>query len=305
MNTTNMHMPSNRVRDIERYFLTELHGLYPDEELRMFVYLLFDAFLGWDKTHFLLHRDDTINQSDLLRFHWAAEDLKHFRPIQHIIGHTDFCGLTIHVSPDVLIPRPETEEIVKQTINRLNQQNTSPHLMLDLCTGSGCIAIALKHAFPHAKVTAVDLSPQALALARDNAAANHTDISFVEMDILDQRRILSLSSSFDLIISNPPYVLESERTTMHRNVLDYDPAQALFVPDDDPLLFYSAICQFAASHLSPSGTLVLEINESFGAPILEMCRSLGLSPHLQIDFRNKPRCITASRINNNLSQHLS
>lgn len=304
MNTTNMHMPSNRVRDIERYFLTELHGLYPDEELRMFVYLLFEAFLGWDKTHFLLHRDDTVNQSDLLHFHWAAEDLKNFRPIQHIIGHTDFCGLTIRVSPDVLVPRPETEEIVNQTINLLKQQNISPRSVLDLCTGSGCIAIALKHAYPHAEVTAVDLSPQALAIARDNAATNHTVISFVEMDILDQRQLVSLSSSYDLIISNPPYVLESERAEMHQNVLDYDPPQALFVPDNDPLLFYRIICQFAATHLSPIGTLVLEINESLGTPILDLCRSMGLTPRLHLDFRNKPRCITASR-NNNQPQQLS
>ena len=291
MNTTDMHIPSNRVRDIERYYLTELRTLYPEGELHMFVYMLFEAFLGWDKTQFLLHRDDTVNQSDLLRFHWAAEDLKRHRPIQHIIGFTHFCGLRIDVSPDVLIPRPETEEIVTRLTGN---PNLKPRSILDLCTGSGCIAIALKHHFPQASVTAVDLSPAALAVAQQNARQNNTDITFRQLDVLDPAQLATLTSPYDLIISNPPYVMESERAVMQRNVLDYDPAQALFVPDDDPLLFYRAIGQYAASHLTAHGQLVVEINQALATETAQLLHTIGFKAVIRNDFRNNPRSITAT-----------
>ena len=294
MNTTDMHIPSNRVRDIERYVHTELAGRYPDGELRIFVYMLFEAFLGWDKTQLLLHRDDTINQSDLLRFHWAVEDLKQFRPIQHIIGHTDFCGLRIRVTPDVLVPRPETEEIVARLTDWLASRQAAPSAILDLCTGSGCIAIALKHRFPSAQVTAVDISPAALAIARDNATVNHTDIHFVEADVLDSLQLDALSSSYDLIVSNPPYVMERERADMQPNVLNYDPALALFVPDSDPLCFYRAIGQYAATHLAPQGLLALEINQALSTETMQLLQALGFDIQLHHDFRGNPRCITAS-----------
>ena len=291
MNTTNMHIPSNRVRDIERYYLNELRGLYPEGELRMFVYMLFDAFLGWDKTHFLLHRDDTINQSDLLRFHWAAEDLKHYRPIQHIIGHTHFCGLRIDVSPEVLIPRPETEEIVTRL---LQTPDFAPATVLDLCTGSGCIAIALKHHFPDAEVTAIDLSPAALAVAQKNARQNNADIDFKQIDLLDPKQLSSLTNSYDLIISNPPYVMERERATMQRNVLEYDPSIALFVPDSNPLLFYRAIGQFAASHLNLGGLLVVEINQDLSDESALLLHESGFSTCLNHDFLGNPRSLVAT-----------
>ena len=291
MNTTDMHIPSNRVRDIERYYLTELRTLYPAGELRMFVYMLFEAFLGWDKTHFLLHRDDTVNQSDLLRFHWAAEDLKRHRPIQHIIGYTHFCGLRIDVSPDVLIPRPETEEIVTRLIGN---PDFNPRSVLDLCTGSGCIAIALKHHLPQAAVTAVDLSPAALAVAQQNARQNNTDITFRQLDVLNPAQLATLSSPCDLIISNPPYVLESERTTMQRNVLDYDPHQALFVPDDDPLLFYRAIGQYAASHLTAQGQLIVEINQALATETAQLLHAMGFKTAVRNDFLGNPRSIAAT-----------
>ena len=286
-----MHIPSNRVRDIERYYLTELRTLYPEEELRMFVYMLFEAFLGWDKTHFLLHRDDTINQSDLLRLHWAAEDLKRHRPIQHIIGYTHFCGLRIDVSPDVLIPRPETEEIVTRL---LQTPDFAPATVLDLCTGSGCIAIALKHHFPAADVTAVDLSPAALAMAQQNARQNNTDINFKQIDLLNPKQLTLLTNSYDLIISNPPYIMERERTAMQRNVLDYDPAMALFVPDSDPLLFYRVIGQFAASYLNPGGLLVVEINQGLADECAHLLHESGFSTRLNHDFRGNPRSLVAT-----------
>ena len=294
-NTTHMRIPSNRVRDIERYILTELQGLYPEGELRMFVRLLFEGFLGWDTAQFLLHRDDTVNQSDLLKFHWAVEDLKHCRPIQHIIGHTDFCNCRIAVSPDVLIPRPETEEIVTATANLLRKKEPTAQTgnYLDLCTGSGCIAIALAKIFPEARVYAVDLSAEALTLARKNAERNHVEVTFSQADLLG--RELSLPCpAFDLIISNPPYIRDCERSDMESNVLDYEPALALFVPDDDPLKFYRAIGHYAQRHLTGNRLLILEINEHLGPETCQLLQALGFETHLQQDFRGKDRSIIAT-----------
>ena len=299
-NTTHMRIPSNRVKDIERYFHTTLADLYPDREIGAFVDILFDAYLGWNKAQLLLHRDDTVNQSDLLRFHWAAEDLKQYCPIQYIVGHTDFCGLRLHVETDVLIPRPETEEIVNHITSPLERDATqwrgmsAPSTILDLCTGSGCIALALASHFRNADVFGVDISPQALAIAEANATASRLHVSFVQCDILHQEPPLP-HSTFDLIVSNPPYVCDSERAIMSPNVLDHEPSLALFVPDDDPLRFYRAIGQYASRHLSHNGVLVLEINEHLGNETCQLLQQLGFSTTLHRDFRDKYRSITAHK----------
>ena len=294
-NTTHMHIPSNRVRDIERYIRTELDELYPEGELRMFTQMLFEAYMGWSTAQLLLHRDDTINQSDLLKFHWAVEDLKQYRPIQHIIGYTDFCDCRIAVSLDVLIPRPETEEIVLRATELLNDSgaNVQEGIFLDLCTGSGCIAIALAKQFPKAKVYAVDISTKALDLAQKNAERNHVAVEFVQSDIL-QETIALPCPTFDLIISNPPYIQEKERCNMERNVLEYEPSLALFVPDKDPLKFYRAIGLYALQHLTYKGLLILEINEHLGSATCQLLQSIGFVTQLLQDFRGKDRSIIAT-----------
>ncbi len=290
-----MHIPSNRVRDIERYIRTELDELYPEGELRMFTQMLFEAYMGWSTAQLLLHRDDTINQSDLLKFHWAVEELKQYRPIQHIIGYTDFCDCRIAVSPDVLIPRPETEEIVLRATELLNDSgaNVQEGNFLDLCTGSGCIAIALAKQFPKAKIYAVDISTKALDLAQKNAERNHVAVEFVQSDIL-QETIALPCPTFDLIISNPPYIQEKERCNMERNVLEYEPSLALFVPDKDPLKFYHAIGLYALQHLTYKGLLILEINEHLGSATCQLLQSIGLVTQLLQDFRGKDRSIIAT-----------
>ena len=294
-NTTHMHIPSNRVRDIERYIRTELDELYPEGELRMFTQMLFEAYMGWSTAQLLLHRDDTINQSDLLKFHWAVEDLKQYRPIQHIIGYTDFCDCRIAVSPDVLIPRPETEEIVLKATELLNDSgaNVQEGNFLDLCTGSGCIAIALAKQFPKAKVYAVDISAKALDLAQKNAERNHVAVEFVQSDILQETFALPCPT-FDLIISNPPYIQEKERCDMERNVLEYEPSLALFVPDKDPLKFYRAIGLYALQHLTCKGLLILEINEHLGSATCQLLQDIGFVTQLLQDFRGKDRSIIAT-----------
>lgn len=290
MNTRNLRFRSNRVRDIVSLYHEELDGMYGSGEVGVFLDMLFEAFLGWDKVRLLTSREQTIDQSDLLRFHWALEDLKLYRPIQHIIGYTDFCGCRIGVSPDVLIPRPETGEIVNWIINHFNIQH-STSTILDLCTGSGCIAIALKRAFPAAEVAAVDVSPAAVEMARQNAKNNGVEVRFMERDVLNG--IDGLSGSYGLIVSNPPYVRDSERAQMAANVLDYDPALALFVPDDDPLRFYRAIATIAQNHLAENGQVVVEINEDLAEETCAVFKAQGFTPKVHADFRGKSRWISA------------
>ena len=291
MNTTNLRFRSNRVRDIISLFHEELDGIYGNGEVGVFCEMLFEVFLGWDKVRLLTSKEETIDQSDLLRFHWALEDLKLYRPIQHIIGYTDFCGCRIGVSPDVLVPRPETEEIVNWII--VNRSSLTNHHYLDLCTGSGCIAIALKKAFPAADVTAVDVSAAALEIARQNAQNNGVEVRFMQADVLNG--VDGLSGSYGLIVSNPPYVMEKERAQMQRNVLDYDPALALFVPDEDPLRFYRAIATIAQNHLAENGQVVVEINEVLGDETCAVFKAQGFTPKVHEDFRGKQRWISATR----------
>ena len=299
MNTRNLRFRSNRVRDIVGLFHEELDGLYGGSEVGVFLDMLFEAFLGWDKVRLLTSKETTVDQSDLLRFHWALEDLKKNRPIQHIIGYTDFCDCRIAVSPDVLIPRPETEEMVNWILKTFNFQLSTFNL-LDLCTGSGCIAIALKKRFPAAEVTAVDVSPKALEMSRQNAQNNGVEVRFVEGNVLSADFNFQLST-FNLIVSNPPYVRDSERSQMQCNVLDYDPALALFVPDDDPLRFYRAIAAIAKEHLTQDGLLVVEINEALAEETAALLRSYGFLPEVHTDFRGKARWISA-QFKNHISQ---
>ncbi len=292
MNTRNIRFRSNHVRDIIGLFHEELDGMYGTDEVGVFLDMLFEAFLGWDKVRLLTSKDETIDQSDLLRFHWALEDLKQYRPIQHIIGYTDFCGCRIAVSPDVLIPRPETEEMVNSLTPGPSPTGEGSRI-LDLCTGSGCIAIALKKAFPAADVTAVDISPAALEIARQNTQNNGVEVRFVQADVLNG--VDGLSGSYGLIVSNPPYVMERERAQMQRNVLDYDPELALFVPDEDPLRFYRAIATIAKEHLADDGQVVVEINEDLAEETCAVFKAQGFNPKVHEDFRGKPRWISATR----------
>lgn len=289
MNTRNIRFRSNRVRDILALMHEELDGIYGHGEVSAFGEMLFEAFLGWDRVRLLTSREQTIDQSDLLRFHWALEDLKRYRPIQHIIGFVGFCGCRIEVSPDVLVPRPETEEMVEWIVGSGQWVVGS---ILDLCTGSGCIAIALKKAFPAAEVTAVDVSSAALEIARQNAENNGVEVHFVEGDVLGG--VNGFNGSYGLIVSNPPYVMEKERAQMQPNVLDYDPALALFVPDDDPLRFYKAIAAIAKEHLATDGLLVVEINEALAVETAALFRACGFSPTIHDDFRGKHRWIAAT-----------
>ena len=284
-----MKIPSNRICDIERFAYAELEGIYPHEEIRGFLRLLFEEYLGWDLTTWLLSKQKTINQSDLLKINFAIKDLKRHRPIQHIIGKADFCCMTLRVDENVLIPRPETEGLVELAKDRC----PSPKRILDLCTGSGCIAIALAKAFPEASITAVDISEKALEVARQNAWNQGVEVEFVQADVLNDS--LAQLPEYDLIVSNPPYVRELEKSKMQPNVLDYEPHLALFVPDNDPLLFYRRLAEIADKHLVTSGLLVVEINESLGEETAKLFRAHSFETTLHNDFKGKTRFAVGRR----------
>lgn len=203
--------------------------------------------------------------------------LARFEPIQYIIGKTEFCGLTLKVSSDVLIPRPETAELVDWIVSDCPQSGLR---VLDIGTGSGCIAITLAERMVEAEVSAWDISEKALAVARENALRNNVRIAFSCMDVFNEP---TGTSVFDIIVSNPPYITESERAEMERNVLDYEPETALFVPDTDPLRFYRRIAHIGNQMLKPGGKLFFEINRAYGSETAAMLKYGGYS---QVEVRS-------------------
>lgn len=286
-----MRIPSNKVCDIERFAYRELEDIYNRNEIRTLLQMMFEHFLGWSVAHLLVSKNATINQSDLLKLNFAIKDLRAGKPIQYIIGSTEFCNLTLSVSPHTLIPRPETAELVYLIADK--EKERQPQYILDLCTGSGCIAIALAKAFPAAKVFATDISAEALAVAKKNAECNKAEVSFVIADILREEN--PAGESYDIIVSNPPYVREMEKVMMNRNVLDYEPHIALFVPDGDPLMFYRHIAEFASKHLRTGGKLYLEINEALGNETAALLEKQGYRPIIHKDSFGKDRMIEASK----------
>jgi len=211
-------------------------------------------------------------------------------PVQYILGQADFYGLKLKVSPAVLIPRPETEELVYWILENKGIENPT---ILDIGTGSGCIPITLKKKMPQAKISAIDVSPTALDIARTNAALNKTKVSFILTDILEER-LWSMLASFDIIVSNPPYIPQDERKLMPKQVLNYEPDLALFVENEQPLIFYIKIGQFALQHLNKGGQLYYECNEFNAKEVVELLEKMGFSKvELEKDLEGKERMIRA------------
>ena len=271
----------------------DLSGLYPERELDQILYMLVRHLTGWNKADLAL-KGNTIpgpDLADVLKV--ATEELRRFRPIQYIIGSTTFLGAELKVRPGVLIPRPETEELAALVIAENRQKEYQEFHFLDIGTGSGCLAIVLKKAFPYAKAEALDISAEALGTAAENALQNGAEIRFRKIDILDAANAAALPG-YHLIVSNPPYVTDSERAGMRANVLEFEPAGALFVPDADPLLFYRAIGLFAWRHLVRPGQLYVEINERFGMEVKTLLQSFGFEKvELLRDLRGKDRFVRA------------
>ena len=238
-----------RALDIKEIFHKELDALYGKEEVESFFFICTEYYLNAPRIQFSLDPEFTLVKSEVDIFFKVLEDLKHQIPIQYIIGQTEFYGLKFKVDHNVLIPRQETEELVALIIaySKTRKPNSEPLKILDIGTGSGCIAISLAKHIPNARVFALDISNDALSVARKNAELNAVTIIYLEMDILNisSNPMLEAASEFDVIVSNPPYVRDLEKIEMQPNVLNHEPHLALFVKDDNPLLFYKAVIDFA------------------------------------------------------------
>lgn len=270
-----------------QYIEKELAGLYPKTEIKAFVRLILEHVFGLSYTDQVLQRRKKADEPLRKSVVEVVERLKAFEPIQYILGETEFFGMKLKVNPAVLIPRPETEELISWILEQRTEGNPA---VLDVGTGSGCIALALKKSFKGAEVWAVDFSQQALQIAHENGRKNSLDVNFFQADILSWENYEW--RNFSLIVSNPPYVRESEKGVMSDNVLKYEPETALFVPDSDPLLFYRRIAEFAQRHLEENGWLYFEINEAFGNETHRLLENAGFcSVETKHDLSGKARMI--------------
>ena len=293
-----MKTSSNLVRDCRKYYAGELEKLYGSDEANALIMILLEHYFGIDRVKIAMDPELRLSESELLTLHFAVKELLKNKPIQYILGETEFCGMRFFVDENVLIPRPETEEMVNMIVSRRDKAclvRTGCDV-LDIGTGSGCIAISLAKLLKNSSVTAVDVSEKALEVAKKNAAANNVNVNFINDDILNPKNPELLENKFDIIVSNPPYVCESEKSEMRDNVLDYEPSTALFVSDNDPLVFYRKILEFAQKSLKTNGEVWFEINEKFGNEMKNLCHEMGFkNAEIIKDFRERDRILKVCR----------
>ena len=283
-----MFVADNRVASAKHYFFEELADLFSNSECKSMWSSVLSTYFGWTPSDILLKRDERFSESDLLRIRSVVKRLQANEPFQYIMGEVYFADLNLKIDQRALIPRPETEELIALIL----QLDLPFGSILDLCTGSGCIALALQHKLPKAKVVGVDLSIEAIALARENALQTKLDVDFVSEDVLQWQPV----QTFDLLVSNPPYIPEQEAQLMAANVLDFEPHMALFVPDHDPLLFYKRIVAIAQVSLQSKGYLALEIHEDLAAQTLALLQTDAFeNQRIYRDLQGKERMILAQK----------
>ena len=279
-----------RLNDIKQALKKQLSGQFESVELGPILSILIEHVTGWDQVQQVIHKDDLISAAQQLAFETAATALLAGRPIQYITGKTWFMGEPYIVNEQVLIPRPETEELVDWVIEYAAIKGKTLRI-LDIGTGSGCIAIAIKKALPEAIVSAIDISTSAIKIAATNAAALKADIELIALDILNTA---FLPDQYDVIVSNPPYIPMQEMKNMELQVTDHEPNIALFVPDEDPLVFYKAIARLAKLHLSTNGQLFFEIHYDQGDAMIALLDDMHFHAELRTDLFGKDRMIRAS-----------
>jgi release factor glutamine methyltransferase len=288
---TSLKKTSNlKIKDLRTNFTNSLSGIYDSEEILSFFYMLSEEILGLKRVDIAIHLDKVLSIEEEIAFDKAIERLKKQEPVQYIIGETHFYGMSFMVNKHVLIPRPETEELVDWILQD-HVTSGMPVKILDIGTGSGCIAIALAKKIPEAQVYAIDVSEQAIEVARQNAKRNQINVTFMHLDILKTEELFQ---EFDIIVSNPPYVRMLEKKEMKSNVLDHEPPQALFVSDDCPLLFYEKITDLAKEKLTEKGSLYFEINQYLGIETKDMVEVKGFGAvQMRKDIYGNKRMIRA------------
>lgn len=283
----NDKLRDNLVSTFLDYLEQELSPIYEERERQNTIQWLFHDLKNWNRADLIMNKSSRLSESEILALHFNLKKLKQGEPIQYVVGTVDFFGLKLRVNPSVLIPRPETEELVKLIITENDLANSE---ILDIGTGSGCIAISLKKLRPQWKVSALDVSVNTLNTAEQNARLNETHIQFEKCDILHS---YPLHGPFDIIVSNPPYVLDSDKTEMSDQVLKHEPHQALFVPDTDPLLFYRRILDIMPQILKPEGKIYFEIHESKGIEMRKLAEKYPVrNIHLYQDMQGKDRMLS-------------
>jgi release factor glutamine methyltransferase len=279
------------MKQAKKYFREKLSGLYDLPEINSFFFLIINHLLGLSKSEMIIDSGLSLSTSDFIKLAEITLRLSCFEPIQYILGKTEFYGLPFLVEPGVLIPRFETEELVDLIIKK-NSENR--HLkIIDIGCGSGCIAISLKKNLPFADVWCCDISDKAIEVTNKNAVINQVKINIEKFDILSGH--VFKEKGFNLIVSNPPYVTLKEKEVMPQNVLDYEPSLALFVPENDPLVFYKAIILNSHEWLLPDGDICFEINELFGHEILELLVHAGFDAEICKDINGKDRIAIGRR----------
>lgn len=281
------------LKEIQHIFHKELDAIFGADEVDSFFDILLEHYLDLRRLDLILNPNLTITKAEEQPLFEALSQLKLEAPIQYIIGETEFYGLKLKINEHTLIPRPETEALVDWIVKEPRSKNQELRI-LDIGTGSGCIAIALAKNLPNAKVYALDVSEEALKMARENAKTNQVEVEFIHRDILatDLVQLGSASQKFDVIVSNPPYVRNLEKAEMKGNVLNYEPHTALFVEDKDPLVFYRAISQFAVENLTENGQLFFEINQYLGKEMIQLLETFDFQEiELRKDLFGKDRML--------------
>jgi release factor glutamine methyltransferase len=282
---------------LEKEFIDALSEIYDIQEAKSLTWLSINASSKLERAKYLSIREEEIPEPELDNLLEILKQLKNSIPLQYILGETEFYDLKFKINPSVLIPRPETEELVDWALITIREMKGESEVLkvLDIGTGSGCIPISIKKYIPLADISAIDISKSALITAKLNAEINQTEINFIEDDILNPNKVFFNKNQYDVIISNPPYVRESEKLQMHQNVLNHEPHDALFVPDNQALKFYKAIADFALNYLKKTGILFLEINESLGNETVDLLIETGFkTAEIRQDMYGKDRMIRAS-----------
>jgi release factor glutamine methyltransferase len=281
-------------REARQYYAKRLQGLYDGREAETVTDWVLEHVTGLDKLQRHLDRTAILTPRQQAAMEQAFQQLEQHKPVQYVLGEAWFYGLRFRVNENVLIPRPETEELVQWVLEDMKLESSpAAPAILDIGTGSGCIAVALQKKLPAAHVSALDISREALNVAGGNATLNYVTVNLIRADILDKNTRATLLSC-DIIVSNPPYVCERETAGMQAHVLDHEPRQALFVPDDNALVFYRAIAAVARQKLNPHGRLYLEINEALGLEVTALLEATGFREvQLRQDLFGKDRMVKA------------
>ena len=281
----------NNFNQCKEIFLDSLKENLPSREIENIFFELLFFKMNWERVDYLLNKNQKLSPKEVSFFKNCLEKINKNIPVQYITGQANFCNLLIKVNPNVLIPRPETEELVHLILNNHNQDSLKE--ILDIGTGSGCIIIALKKTLPNTNCTAIDISKDAIRTAKANAVLNKVEVDFITKDILDYK---NEEKSWDMIVSNPPYIPISNKKHMHPNVVQNEPTQALFVENEEPLKYYQIISNFANNHLKKNGKIYFEIHEDFANDVVNL---LSTKKHFKTtvhkDFQGKKRFVVATK----------